>query len=322
MAKGNMLLGYARGKVGDVVFYREDGEQMARARNRRPKNPRTVAQQYQRAIMATVMMAYSQGKEIFDHSFQDRRVGMECMREFLSVNTRELRASISNAINNGAANTGAKVIAPKSNYMVPFTGMVISRGTYDQNLFEFNGSDEYSLNEAYLNQTVQSLLDNGIIRDRDLFTFIIISGNPEKSVFSLPGIDSKESKQYATGFGFVRLQVNVQQDALNQTLIGVAPNKIFEVTDVRNATAPKLDTAGSFIMNASNMVSGGPSDESVLFASGLIRSRVDMDLRSNSSLTCYNPTTFGISPQYILDAWMREVDSLGGSELILEGGNF
>ena len=86
MAKGNMLQGMARGKVGDVVFSRLGGEQIARVRNRHPKNPRTNAQLYQRAIMATVMQAYSAGKVIFDHAFQGREIGAGIQRRFMALN--------------------------------------------------------------------------------------------------------------------------------------------------------------------------------------------------------------------------------------------
>lgn len=44
MAKGNMILGYLRGAIGDIVFWRAKGQQMSRARNRAPANPRTELQ--------------------------------------------------------------------------------------------------------------------------------------------------------------------------------------------------------------------------------------------------------------------------------------
>lgn len=58
MAKGNMLLGYSRGSVGDVTFYRSGGSQRARARNRNPNNPRTRSQQTQRAIFSNAVKFY------------------------------------------------------------------------------------------------------------------------------------------------------------------------------------------------------------------------------------------------------------------------
>ena len=75
MSKGNLFQGMARGSVGDVTFTRVNGQQVARVRNRKPKNPRTNKQLYQRAIMATVMRAYSAGRAIFDHSFEGVKFG-------------------------------------------------------------------------------------------------------------------------------------------------------------------------------------------------------------------------------------------------------
>ena len=93
MAKGNLFQGMGRGKVGDVVFSRLNGQQIARVRNRNPKNPRTNAQLYQRAIMATVMQAYSAGIAIFDHSFQGKEVGAQNQRRFMALNAKLLRES-------------------------------------------------------------------------------------------------------------------------------------------------------------------------------------------------------------------------------------
>ncbi len=49
-----MILGYLRGAIGDIVFWRAKGQQMARARNRAPSNPRTEYQMTQRAKWANV----------------------------------------------------------------------------------------------------------------------------------------------------------------------------------------------------------------------------------------------------------------------------
>jgi hypothetical protein len=94
MAKGNLFQGMARGAVGDVVFSRLNGQQVSRVRNRQPANPQTNAQLYQRAIMATVMQAYSFGKKIFDHSFEGKKKGSECQNAFLSLNSLKLRSAI------------------------------------------------------------------------------------------------------------------------------------------------------------------------------------------------------------------------------------
>lgn len=91
MSKGNLLLGQARGKVGDVVFYRLEGEQVTRARNRSPKNPRTPVQLAQRVIMNTVSKAYSLFQELADHAFEGLTQGAANQRQFIKDNNDMLR---------------------------------------------------------------------------------------------------------------------------------------------------------------------------------------------------------------------------------------
>lgn len=92
MAKGNMLLGYARGKVGDLVFTRRNGEQVTRPRVRVVNNPKTEGQQIQRMIFASVIAAYSRCKSICDHSFEGVKYGADSQAKFMSENLKRLRA--------------------------------------------------------------------------------------------------------------------------------------------------------------------------------------------------------------------------------------
>lgn len=92
MAKGNMLLGYARGKVGDLVFTRRNGEQVTRPRVRVVNNPKTEGQQIQRMIFASVIWAYQRMKSICDHSFEGVKYGADSQAKFMSENLKELRA--------------------------------------------------------------------------------------------------------------------------------------------------------------------------------------------------------------------------------------
>ena len=92
MAKGNLFLGQARGSIGDVVFWRGNGEQLSRTRNRRPSNPRTDSQLTTRIILKTCSTAYS--KLMFDYAnqtFQGAKIGAENQRKFMSANTKILR---------------------------------------------------------------------------------------------------------------------------------------------------------------------------------------------------------------------------------------
>lgn len=320
MAKGNMLLGYARGKVGSLVFSRQDGEQITRARNYHPKNPRTNAQLYQRAIMATVMAAYSQGKEIFDHSFQNKSVGNMNMREFMSRNARELRNLLSASFDANFQDNGARVVAPKSLYMVPFEGMIISAGNYTQNLFNFTADGTYMPVQELALTPAQMRAQYGL-NPGDIYTFVIVYGDQGKPIFSLPEITAQNSKQFASTFGFVRLQVKEGWDSIHDAMSQYKANEIFEVTDVRNAITPVL--TGNFADLSVTADSLTPKDDEdvIPFAIGLIRSRFDEDLRSDSVLHIVTKS-FGIAPQYVIDAWKRGTTALGDSDLILEGGNF
>lgn len=93
MAKGNMLLGKARGSVGDLTFSVSYGEQISRAKAKSVKNPRTDAQMIQRIIMSTTVQAYSGMQAIVDHSFQGVAYQGPSMNKFNSLNSKALRSA-------------------------------------------------------------------------------------------------------------------------------------------------------------------------------------------------------------------------------------
>ena len=59
MAKGNLILGTAQKKLGDVVLYRRNGVQQSRVRVRSIANPKTEGQALQRNYMAPVAKFYA-----------------------------------------------------------------------------------------------------------------------------------------------------------------------------------------------------------------------------------------------------------------------
>lgn len=93
-----MFLGMSRGSVGDVTFYRSRGNQVARARNRAPMNPKTEAQTIQRMILATASKAYSRMKGIVDHSFQGVQYGGVSQSYFLKRAMDDIRNWVAQTI--------------------------------------------------------------------------------------------------------------------------------------------------------------------------------------------------------------------------------
>lgn len=101
MSKGNLFLGFARGKVGDVVFSRNSGEQVARARNRSPKNPQSALQMLQRVCMKTSSSAFSMMQAICNHSYQGRPEGTPCQSRFTELNVAQMRRQLRDLIEQG-----------------------------------------------------------------------------------------------------------------------------------------------------------------------------------------------------------------------------
>lgn len=85
--KGNMFLGYARGSVGDVTFSRVKNQQVARARNRNPNNPRTAAQMTQRTRFMSAVKFFSRGvQNLFQFAFEDKRPQESDYNAFMRAN--------------------------------------------------------------------------------------------------------------------------------------------------------------------------------------------------------------------------------------------
>lgn len=108
-----MLLGHARGKVGDVVFARVNGQQVTRARAAVVKNPQTEKQMIQRIILNTVIQAYSRMSEICDHSFEGVAVGQDNMSKFMRENMSILRKAVADYAAQNGTFVGCYAFVPK-----------------------------------------------------------------------------------------------------------------------------------------------------------------------------------------------------------------
>lgn len=325
MAKGNMLQGMARGKVGDVVFSRLNGQQISRVRNRQPYNPRTNKQLIQRAIMATVMLGYSAGKEIFNHSFQGKAVGAENQREFMRVNAKALRAAIANDLNNGVAlaDQVGRVVGPKAYAPTPFK-CVISKGSYAQTFFEVasNGRN-FTFPDKETNETCAAYCARVGLVPGDIYTFVAFKTPKQDDATTLE--DALKNPAIAA-FAFKRLQVKA--DALTDTTAVGSSLATMEATN----GVPFVVTEQSENVSSNSIMfetDDAPSFGEVIGgtgAYGVIRSREDSDLRSDSEMILsYNPASvtynWGIASQYIIDIWAAGATPVGDSDLILEGGD-
>lgn len=133
MSKGNLLLGFARGKVGDLVFFRQAGEQITRARNTSPKNPQTALQLLQRVVMKTNAQAFSLLQDICNHSFQGLSGVTPNQSRFSRLNVALLRSYLAEEINSG--DPGIIAASLKTNFSTKDSSLaqlnpyIISEGT-------------------------------------------------------------------------------------------------------------------------------------------------------------------------------------------------
>lgn len=81
-----MLLGYAKGKVGSLVYSRLRGEQITRAYNAKPANPRSESQQLQRTKLANLVNFYRRGRSLLNHSFTNKKENQSSYNAFVSRN--------------------------------------------------------------------------------------------------------------------------------------------------------------------------------------------------------------------------------------------
>lgn len=324
-----MFQGMARGKVGDVVFSRLNGEQISRVRNRHPKNPRTNAQLYQRAIMATIMQAYSAGREIFDHSFQGKAVGMDNQREFISRNMSILRNLVKVDLESGntRAQSIARVVAPKSSTPVPFNGMLVSKGELNNNVVTIDAAgDNWTIPNAPLavGQSAAAWFASYGVSDGDIFTFVVFR-NTDTVVYQNDNItDVNYDKQYGCEFGWLRLIAKTTLSGNITSTTTLADLFDFEADGVVLSPA-KISalTLSSWDEQPVQNLFISTGDDAV-GAIAVIRSRRDIDVRSTAYLQNLNGSNnkqYGIATPDILTVWTNAVDSLGGSELILEGGD-
>lgn len=323
MAKGNLFLGYGSGAVGDIVLSRLDGELISRARNRRPRNPRTNKQLYTRAIMASVMATYAAGKEIFDHSFEGFSVGAENQRRFMSENIRLLRTAIANAIEAGDPDaTGPNVTAPGVQVPV-FNLWKISEGTYPMVAFAENATEGvlgWELPSIETGETPAAYAARvGLVAD-DLFTFLVFKPNTSVLLYRANTISYGPDRLFQVAFGFVRLRV--KPDLATTGVVSVLGD-LFTAELSANIQSSLLEEPIDTLIDRSSFIVGGVTGNSGMI--GLIRSREDEDLRSNSFMRYDypgSPVNHGLDYTLLLWAWKNAAQKIGQSELILEGGDF
>lgn len=232
MAKDNLFLGTARGSVGDVVFSRLDGQQVARVRNRAPRNPQSPAQMVQRIIMSTVGKAYSFFSEICNHSFEGFETGQLSQRKFMEVNVGILRDKVGEVlaypVEEVVRSSTAYNFSFKNDYAPVINGFMLSAGSlpsiplvptenYIAPCIAFDPGELTTNNLTYADFINLTGLQRG-----DQLTFIQVSHNGSKT-----GHD----RDILTGFRYARVILEPSDGDMTSPLI---QNNKINKPNVRN----------------------------------------------------------------------------------------
>jgi hypothetical protein len=336
MAKGNLIMGTARGKLGEVVFSRQNGQQVSRQYIRNQKNPKTQGQQIQRAVMATCAKMYGMGKEIFDHSFQGKGVPAGSMRQFIKVNLDKLRADVLRDIELQAdpEECVARVVSPGALTAAP-NRYIISQGSFKAAPFETinkitgaygNWAGFKTFYESTI--TVKQLFEQFNIEANDVFTFVILSAEED----TMTRLVSP-----TTHFGTVRLIARDLDTTTAEKLVSAATiGEAFKVSSKGVSASAATTIAASKLWNDWN--SGNPNYKRVsLFeytdilptgqtpaAIGYIASHVGSKERSSAEMElCVSQQnalieSWSVASIYLIEAWSAAA-SYAPSDLYLEG---
>lgn len=199
MAKGNMLLGYSRGSVGDVTFYRAGGSQRQRARNRQPNNPRTAKQMTQRSKFANAVKFFKQiNTGFFKYAFEDRKTNESDYNAFMRhnvVNSGYIGAQASKIADWPAlglwqlsAGSLPEITAPFPQPASASTNMYFDLGVTISSVFNTVGE----LSAALINGAPS------VWRAGDIFTFVVYRAT---NANTLPTVDTSEEHRVIADYG-------------------------------------------------------------------------------------------------------------------------
>ena len=329
MATGNLLLGLGRKSIGDITLYRTRGQQRARARVRQVANPRSYKQLLARAVVGSVARLYSAGKEIFNHSFQGYAFGQENQLRYQKLNTARLRKLLVHDFDGGVGSELspeeclARIGARDINVAVPFVGLQVSEGGYQQRAFVWSDEDcFYELPLPLDGETVSQYCTRVGLMPQDIYTlggFDIRELSDIVADFSNAAAPDmvRYHRLYQTFFAYAQLMV---KDSVSTDETVLTPQSlysvIFDFYGGVDLTTHRLDnTLSSGVLFGVNEANYGG-----IF---LIRSKYNTDLRSTSYIMQSNPDgmMYGLTINDLEAAW-GDSAGLEQADYILEGVNF
>lgn len=306
MAKGNMLLGYSRGSVGDVTFYRSGGSQRSRARNRNPNNPKTEKQQTQRSRFANAVKFYKQvTTNFFRFAYEDKKVNESDYNAFMRHNT--LRSGFIGARASKIANFPALGFWEVSSGSLPTLQRVAPPTSATNELIKFDAgcsasSDDWD--EANTIGEISSLLinqSNNRYRVGDILTVLLYVVKPSSGLPAIEGDFVAESN-----FMQIILDPNdtTSRNNFNCTCNGITFTVDWSDEGLSlSVPAAQLEAYGAAFVQAAAIHSRNTSD-------GLIVSTQEMESNNNDSIITTALATSGTYYNSVIADWDASANAI------------
>lgn len=181
-------MGFGRGKVGSVVLARSNGQQVARAYNDAPKNPRSEGQMMQRSIFSSAVKFFSQGRQAFyQFAFENKSAKQSDYNAFVAANAkRGMHVS--------------KAAFDESTYPVLAPWMMSKGSLPELDLVYDNERNEYNINLPGLNSRAnwgeisQLLKDMYGLNGGDIVTIVTINAQGSNAD-NTPAVEPKKRGQ-------------------------------------------------------------------------------------------------------------------------------
>ena len=310
MAKGNMLLGQARGSVGDVVFSVENGQQISKIRVREPRNPQTDKQQIQRAIMATVVKAWSILSPIIRFAWVSTTKGQYNQYEFTSLNVKALRNTYAadEKETRGYQYYNCHCIYPNAASAV-LNGYQISSGNLANNQFIrgwYNQRATFSLPAPKAGDTVKKYASRIKLAktDRFLFVFMYTDGEILWNYPDAAGNEYATVRRYHVGYLHLKPRDGFKTDTTELSTMG----QLFEVIEKDGCWENIEKLPVTTKLNAETL---DVYYHDYPCALGVIKYRGKATKRSSSLMyvdrdphgTIATPGASGLTIPFILDSW-------------------
>lgn len=268
MAKGNMLLGMARKKVGDLVFYRANGEQITRARNRNPRNPKSDKQSVQRMVLASASKLASILEPIVNHSWEHVQVGGTSVRYFQKKAMDFIRAAAAAQINGESSVPIAQFTIKGAPAAGIVEGLPISSGSLSVITPVAAGDYENApvvQGFASSGATIQEILGTSGFQPGDQMTIVgFYAGNTVASA-------SNGATNIAVNCRYARFTFKTELEAGSYDLIGgdtINPDLLESYEGAANFAFAEAESAS---INGLSII--GEEANGTLFAVAVIRSR-------------------------------------------------